>query len=73
METTPLAAVIGLTTSPRHASINCKKATDEDFVVKANAVHTYSRVSIVYDLCVTFEAKNSKWLIWAIVSVVKPV
>jgi len=39
-ETTRLVPVIGLTTSPRHASMNCKKAADEDFVVKANAVRT---------------------------------
>jgi len=32
----------GLTVRPRHASMNCKKTTDEDFVVKANAVRTYS-------------------------------
>jgi len=45
-----LEAVIGLTTSPRHASMNCQKAADEDYVVKANAVCTHSRVSIVCDL-----------------------
>jgi len=39
--------------------MNCNKAADEDFVVKANAVHTCSRVSIVaYVICVTFEANN---------------
>jgi len=43
-----LVAVIGLTTRFRHGSMNYKKATDEDFVVKVNAVRTYS---IVYDLC----------------------
>ena len=36
--------------SPRHASMNSKKAADEDFVVKANVVRTYSRVSAVCDL-----------------------
>jgi len=51
LETTRLVAVIGLTTSPRHASMNCKKAADEDFVVKVNAIRTYSRVSIACDLC----------------------
>jgi len=50
LETTRLVAVIGLTTSPHHASMNCKKAAGEDFVVKASAVRTYSRVSIVCDL-----------------------
>ena len=42
-----LVAVIGLKTSPRHVSMNCKKAPDENFVVKATTVRTYSRVSIV--------------------------
>jgi len=39
-----LVAVIGLTTSQRRASMNCNKATDADFIVKGNAVRTYSRV-----------------------------
>jgi len=30
--------------------MNCKKNADEVFVVKANAVYTYTRVSIVCDL-----------------------
>jgi len=35
---------------PRHTSMNCKSAADEDFLEWANAVRTYSRVSIVCDL-----------------------
>jgi len=38
---TRLVAMTALTNSPRHASMNCKKATDKDFVVKANAEHTH--------------------------------
>jgi len=50
LETTRLVAVIGFTTTPNHASTNCNEPADECFVVKANAVSTYSRVSIVCDL-----------------------
>jgi len=55
-----LVAVIGLTTSPQHVAMNCKKTADEDFVMKANAVCTYRTVNIVCDfmICVIFEAKN---------------